>query len=200
MKIIWDRIHRWLDRHAPHVLASLKPGASEEQIRAAEQALGVTFPDDVKLCYRIHDGQQEVPVPVSYWPDLRTVPGFLQGDHWFSLEDMVDTWRMLKGLLDDGSFDQARSFPHGPIRTDWWHPRWIPVADCGCGDLRCLDLAPRSRGKVGQVIDWDHAASDRSVIARSMTAWLAGFADDLEDGEYTTALDQTPGLIHISDL
>src|SRR5437773_11692247 len=67
MKIIWDRIHAWLQEHAPLVLDSLNPGASAEQIRAVETELNVTFPDDVRETYRLHNGQTSVDVdPPSF--------------------------------------------------------------------------------------------------------------------------------------
>jgi cell wall assembly regulator SMI1 len=43
MKTIWDRIHVWLASHAPEVLASLRPGASEEELRSAEAEMGGVF-------------------------------------------------------------------------------------------------------------------------------------------------------------
>src|SRR5262249_39429588 len=57
MKQIWERIHTWLRQHAPAVLDSLRPGATEETLRAAEEAMGVKLPADVRQSYRIHDGQ-----------------------------------------------------------------------------------------------------------------------------------------------
>jgi cell wall assembly regulator SMI1 len=201
MKIIWDRIHAWLAQHAPEVLASLGPGATDEQIHAAEQAMSITFPDDVKACYRLHDGQRVVPVTVPYWPGLRCEPPLLCGDRWLRLERMVERWQDLKGLLGDGTFDGISGSPRGPVRSDWWHPKWIPLTDLGGGgDLRCLDLAPRSRGNVGQVIFWYHDSAERGVLAKSFTEWLARFALELEQGQYTTAPERTPGLIHVRDL
>ncbi len=57
MESAWARIERWLAESAPEVLDSLQPGATDEQISNTEAALGVTFPEDVRASYRIHDGQ-----------------------------------------------------------------------------------------------------------------------------------------------
>src|SRR4051812_40325535 len=38
---IWDRIHVWLAANAPEVLASLRPGATDEAICAAEETMAV---------------------------------------------------------------------------------------------------------------------------------------------------------------
>jgi cell wall assembly regulator SMI1 len=199
VKTIWDPIHVWLAAHAPDVLESLRPGATEEAIRAAEAAMSVTLPDDVRACYRIHDGQQPVLVNVTYWSGLRTVPGFLYGDPWLGLREMVKQWDGMKSLL--GEFAAVSGSPRGPIRSDWWHPKWLPVTKYGGGgDLRCLDLAPKRGGKVGQVISWYHDDAFRGVVAKSFTEWLATFASDLARGQYVTAPDRTPGLIHVDEL
>lgn len=42
----WDRIHKWLEVNAPKILASLNPGASDEEIAAAERSIGDPMPPD----------------------------------------------------------------------------------------------------------------------------------------------------------
>src|SRR5262245_24778912 len=191
MKAVWDRIHVWLRAHAPEVLQSLRPGASEAQLRAAEQAMGVTLPDDVRACYAVHDGQGTGPYGSS--------PGFLYGWEWCSLGRMVEEWRCWKGLLDTGTFDDNVGDPHGLVRPVWWHPGWIPLTCSGAGDNQCLDLAPATGGRVGQVIEMWHDDAHRAVLARSFAAWVAAFADELEDGAYSTSPDYD-GLVPVEDL
>src|SRR4051812_22971766 len=125
MKLIWDRIHAWLADNAPEVLASLQPPATDVQIRAAEQDLGVSFPAglrprgtnvhtrpaeqargvsspaDVKAASRVHNGQAEGP---RGYP-----PAFLYGWEWLSLERMVDEWGVWKGLVEAGDFADCES-------------------------------------------------------------------------------------------
>jgi cell wall assembly regulator SMI1 len=81
MKAVWGRIHAWHDANAPTGYGDLRPGASEEAIRAAEDALGLNLPDDVEASYLIHDGQG---------PE----PGLLGGEGWrlLSLEEIVGVW------------------------------------------------------------------------------------------------------------
>src|SRR5262249_52368375 len=152
---------------------------TEEAFAAAEQAMGVTLPEDMRACYRVHDGQQQILVNVTYAQNLRCIPYFLYGDEWLSLEGIVRTWQMMKGLLDDGAFDGIRSEPRGPIRADWWHPAWVPVTDDTTGYMKCLDLAPTSLEAVGQVISWCHDDATRTVRAKSFTEWLNAFAGEL---------------------
>jgi cell wall assembly regulator SMI1 len=197
----WDHIHKWLATHCPIVLASLGPPATAEQFREAEQAMGVELPPEVKDCYCIHDGQRSIHTPVSYAPNLQCIPAFLYGEDWLGLTDMVRHWRMMKGLLDDGTFADIEGEPHGPIRSDWWHPKWLPLTDDHSGYMKCLDLAAQRRGHTGQVIFWCHDSAERGILAKSLTEWLARFALELERGEYTTVPDKHgPGLIRVRDL
>jgi uncharacterized protein (TIGR02996 family) len=197
----WVRIHSWLKMHCPVVLASLGPPATDEQFRAAEQAMGVELPEEVKDCYRIHDGQRVIPTPVGYASHLRCIPAFLYGEDWPGLADMVERWRGMKELLDGGTFAKIKGQPRGPIRSDWWHPKWLPLTEDHSGHMRCLDLAPKGRGRVGQVIYWCHDDPSRGVLANSLPEWLTQFALSVERGEYTTAPDKHgPGLIRVRDL
>ena len=61
MQSIWKRIHTWLDTNAPKGYGSLRDGASAEAIQAAEKAMKLKLPADVKTSYRIHDGQRKEP-------------------------------------------------------------------------------------------------------------------------------------------
>jgi cell wall assembly regulator SMI1 len=118
----WVRIHAWLWANAPVVLASLRPPATDEQLRDAESALGVVLPSEVRACYRVHDGQRAVPMPLRNWPDREEVPGFLYGEQWLSLSLMVEHWRIKHRLLLDGAFRRAgqprgRFSPPGGTRS-----------------------------------------------------------------------------------
>jgi cell wall assembly regulator SMI1 len=176
MKVIWDRIHSWLREHAPTILESLNPGASAEQVSAAEEALGVTFPADVRETYRLHDGQGPW---ASGYP-----PAFLYGWEWLSLERVVEDWNVWKGLLDEGQFGGWTVEAAAGVREVWWHPGWVPLTDGPGGDHHCLDLAPAAGGKVGQVISMWHDYEDRSRLAWSFAEWLGAFADQLEEGRW----------------
>ena len=81
MKAVWKRIHTWLDANAPAGYGHLRPGASVKAIRAAEGAMRLKLPDDVKASYRVHDGQD-------------TEPGLIGGEGWrlLSLQEIVEVW------------------------------------------------------------------------------------------------------------
>lgn len=178
MDALWARIEAWLQVRAPRVFASLQAGASAGELRAAEAALGVILPDDVRASYRRHNGQALPRGQYSSGPSLI--------DTWdlLPLDRLVQEWAAWKFLLDRGEFSGITGEPDGPVRDDWWHPRWIPVAHDAGGNSLCLDLAPARGGAHGQLITLWHDDADRAVVAPSFRAWLAQFADALERNEY----------------
>ncbi len=68
MEDVWNRIETWLRANAPETLRDLRSGATRDDIRAAEAALGVAFPDDMVASYLRHDGQDHI--------------GYALMDHW----------------------------------------------------------------------------------------------------------------------
>jgi cell wall assembly regulator SMI1 len=185
MKPLFDRLRVWLAQHAPAVLADLRPPATAKQIRAAEKAMGVILPDDVKAAYRIHDGQTRQDL-FDGWP-------------WLPLEDVVHLWGMMKaGCAKDGP---PAAVPEGAeVRTDYWHPAWIPLAWGGRGDRLFLDLDPPPAGKVGQILLWwKDLDPPASVEMDSFADFLEALADDLESGELTTHPDYA-GLVRVGEI
>jgi cell wall assembly regulator SMI1 len=192
----WRRVEAWLAEHARFVLDTLNPGATAEAIRALEAALRVgPLPDDFVRSWRAHDGQ-------DWDTGLPLIAGWL-GSYSLLSSDQIESRYDSASVLLSEEFAALRGAPRGPVRPDWWNPRWVPVAGNGCGDLICLDLDPPPGGAVGQVIEFLHADQDRTVLAPSLGAWLEGFAAGLEAGEYRVldaAGDRDRGLFHVRDL
>jgi len=173
MEGTWKRIEDWLAAHAPAAAAGLNPPASDADIAAAEQCVGVTFPEAVRASFRRHDGQD----PEAPW--------LMDGWELLSLARLRDEWKVWRDLLDGGDFAETRSDGDGEtVRSDWWHPAWIPLTYNGCGDHHCVDLAPGPQGTAGQIIEMWHDNGARPAVAPGLEAWLAAFADDLERGAY----------------
>jgi cell wall assembly regulator SMI1 len=114
MKALWKRIHDWLDANAPAGYGHLRPGASADAIRAAEAAMGLKLPADVRASYRVHNGQGDE-------------PGLIGGERWclLSLREMVEQW---------GRWSQSN--PNDAC--------CVPVAWGGAGDYVFVDLDPAS--------------------------------------------------------
>lgn len=182
MQDIWKRIESWLEVNTPEIHSDLLPGATEEEIRSAEKFMDIEFPVDVKTSYQIHNGQ------------LGNSSPFMGEWQLYSLTDMMSTWKMLKNLFDSGKFD-VEGTPIGPVRAEWWNPKWIPVADNRTGDLHCLDLDPAPGGELGQIITFWHMDEQRERLANNFQEWLQRYAEDLENGKYTVE----DGGLYLSD-
>jgi cell wall assembly regulator SMI1 len=194
MQQLWKRFEAWLSDHAPHLLGGLRDGATPRQLAQAETALQVRFPKDLRDSYAVHDGQDHPDCFALYSGALFASCPLLP------LSTVVRNWSVLKGLHDCGDFDGARGRPAGPIREDWWHPRWIPLTANAAGDHPvCVDLAPAAGGRRGQVISWWHDDPNRRLLGRSFRHWFANYLAAVEAGEYVYS-EQYGGIVDRNDV
>lgn len=184
MQGIWKRIETqlqieaWFEKiQVSEALSDFQPGATEVEIQMAEAALGIEFPEDVKASYSIHNGGMVIGDPDQ---NLRKL---------CSLQEMVDTWEMMKTYADgwkEKMADDWLTWDGQPIlvRVETWNVKWIPLLNSD-GTLVCLDLAPTPHGHMGQIIDSDpENGTYHRWLAPNWQAFLSTFADDLEAGEY----------------
>jgi cell wall assembly regulator SMI1 len=171
MEKIWRSIEAWLEENAPRAFKDLNKPATAKGVAAAEKLMGVEFPEDVRASYLLHDGQVGAAPIMGEWQLL-------------SLKVMKSRWKMLKESYDEGKFEESRVKPKGPVKAEWWNPKWVPVAYNGAGDLYCVDLDPAPKGKAGQLVSFWHVDDRREVVAKSFRAWLKEYADDLKAGRY----------------
>lgn len=172
MQEIWERIHQGFAIHAPKLISCLQPGAAEEEIEHTEKLLGIQFPADVRASYRIHNGMSGSQGFIDNWPEL------------YSLSSILEQWDCWRDLLEAGEFLEFESEPKGPIKTDWWNIKWIPLLGNRGGDHCCLDLDPPPDGQLGQIITMWHDIGAEEIIAPSFKKLLATLADDLNAGGY----------------
>ncbi|MFF7632784.1 SMI1/KNR4 family protein [Kitasatospora sp. NPDC008050] len=165
---IWERIESTLERLAPAVAAALPAGASEAQLAAAQQQLGVELPAEVLEFYRRHDGLPGV--QVGYSGPVRSLAELVR--------DALD-----RADYADDPMDEEED---GEIRRDIsWSTGWIPIIQQGNGDVVCVDLDPPVPERRGQIIDWTHEGSTADYLAPSWREFLDDFAAELaEDGRY----------------
>ncbi len=177
----WERIERWFAKR-PELALRLRPGASESQIRAAEEALGVTFPDDFRESVRIHDGQSEE-CAVLWLPHA----GWLG-----SLESMVGCWQGDRKYYDAPEIEKRVDWldKSKRVRQVHLHPKHIPFAGNVCWDYGRLmfDYFPGPEGAAGQVIAREDI--DLRFVAASFVALLAGVASDIERGKTKPSLNE----------
>ncbi len=170
MTALWQRIEQWLATHAPKILENFNPGASEEDLAQAEAAPGVTFPEDFKALYRIHNGG----CLLLPWQSTTS-----------TLADLMGVWKMFIEGWERGDDEHFPDEPPGPVQPFHWHPKWIPFLWCGYGaEYLCLDFDPGPTGQTGQVILRSHESEPARLVANTITALIAQMANDLEAEKY----------------
>ena len=164
MKRLFDRLHVWLAAHAPAVLADLRPGAAQADLRAAERAMKLRLPADVRAAYLIHDGQA-TDLDGAFRP-------FLYGSEWLRLERMVEEWHIGHDLRSQDG------------RYPYWRPHWVPLTFDGVG-LVHYDV---ERDRVLDAWHPDHEGW--SGLCTGFGPFLEEFVEELEAGRVTVG--ETP--------
>jgi cell wall assembly regulator SMI1 len=180
-KEAWKRLKAWFKGNLPEVLEDLNPGATSEEVKRFEQAVGHKLPAEVRLFYRTHNGQR------CGW----NVPGVVYGLPILSLQDCLTQWRSWEkgrrrsqGKGGPSLDDICASFPEGAVQVKYTSPSWIPLSYDGSGNHFGVDLAPGPKGSVGQVINFGRDEEHHCVLAPSWGQFLNDLADELERGNY----------------
>ncbi|MHC3469316.1 SMI1/KNR4 family protein [Streptomyces sp. 7R007] len=165
----WSRIETWLARHAPRTRAELAPPAAPEAIAAAEEAVGMPFPEPLTESLLRHDGTGCGVLLPPFWTMLST-------------ERIVDDWRMrtrIHGAPSAADEERDPESEYGP----WWHRQWIPFAADGCGDHLVVDQRPTRRtGRIGDADHEDGCRFPSHPMWSSLPALLDMTATALETG------------------
>ncbi|GAA4913668.1 cell wall assembly regulator SMI1 [Stackebrandtia albiflava] len=157
----WRRIDTWLATHAPESLAMLNPPASPEDVAAAEEAVGIAFPAQLRESLAVHDG-------ISGWANLLPEADPVPTAH------IARLWRRWTDFAED--------VPPEAGREPWWHSLWIPWAESAGGDLGVVDMRPGAgQGRLGTAVHddcgdftggWPDLATYLGAVARVL--WEGG--------------------------
>jgi cell wall assembly regulator SMI1 len=190
----WQRICEWYGHHVPADEFRPASRATEEQIVALEEVLGIRLPDDMRQSYRVHNGTDRT--YLVQWGDL------------ISLEEIAAQWQTFSEWQRDDGWGEGEEYTtedigwgYGasyearvpdaeqprvtgePIKPIWWNPLRIPVTDISGADPIFVDLDPAEGGVRGQIISYSHEVGPLRVLASSWSEWLEGIADALDAGK-----------------
>ena len=166
MTTYWLRIHAYLERKAPEILADLRPGASTRAIELLEQKLQIRLPNDFAACLKVHNGQTD------------NAAGLFNGLTFLGTEAIAQEWDIWQRLLLEGDLPSGPK-PEAGISLRWWDCGWVPFTSNGSGDHLCIDLNPGTGGTYGQVISIWHDDARRTLKAHSFEKWISDFAKQL---------------------
>ena len=149
----WAELDRWLEQHAPATHAVLAPPATD--LRGP-----VELPPELVESLSCHDG-------VTAWANL--LPEALPS----SAAQIAENWQLRMDLASDYAVSSPASEPY-------WHPAWIPWAECD-GDLQVIDLRPGpSRGRLGMAAH--DGVGDFTTSWPSLGAYLSEVVHSLHHG------------------
>lgn len=172
----WDRLETWCRAHVPGLLDTLNPGASEKEITALERTIKQPLPADVRRSLAIHNGEP--------W---RTSVDFIFGLELLDIDRIAEEWELWSGLTEynDEFRSGMKSVPAGAIQLDYANLGWIPLTKApGSGNHLGADLAPGSKGSMGQVINFGRDEREKCVLAESWGEFLLSYARFLESDDF----------------
>ncbi|GIM96237.1 SMI1/KNR4 family protein [Paractinoplanes toevensis] len=130
----WAVLVAGLQRYCPEVLAWIRPAASPDDLRLAEETLGRPLPADLVRWWQLADGMTKHTslIPQSYTPysvrealsDRRT---------WLEVSAHADRY-------EPDDYDECLAAPAGTGCSGWFLPQWLPVAGDDAGGTLFVDL------------------------------------------------------------
>ncbi|MFC8272482.1 SMI1/KNR4 family protein [Streptomyces sp. NPDC057271] len=159
----WTRIDAWLREHAPRTFATLRPPAGDEEIAAAQEELGVTFPPDLVASLLRHNGALEGPEAFR----------FSTGDRLLGVSGILGDTAFMRGI-DQGVDGEAE---------DYWLRGYVKFGShdvTSDGLLMDCRTERDSFGAIGRFFDETGTSFGQ---AHSLGGYLAELADMLEHGQ-----------------
>jgi len=157
----WDKIEAWFAKNDP--TAKLNPGASASDIHDLETKINLTIPEDLKVSLLRHNG-----VADPHWSK-----GNLN-----SIEEIIREWEGWADMEEDEMAD-AGPKDNEYIQPYFWSKLWIPIDADGAGNGAVVDTNPGPKGKVGQVLHFDHGMGPSGPLYLSFADYLEDACDSL---------------------
>ena len=188
---IFSRIEKFMASHGGPTV-KLNPPATEAQLVAAETAMGVKLPTEIREAYLRHNGVSRltyfaIPAGAQRGPSL-----FLSRYDWVDLDKMVEEWKMMCGIEAEmkgcGAWQDVPDsdlHPDCQVRPIDWDRRWIPLGSNDTSDKVYIDLAPGPAGASGQLI-YAGLPEGSELMATSLTSYLTRLMDAVDAGDLKT--------------
>lgn len=177
----WRSIERVLTEHRPDVLATLRPGASDESLARLAEAAG-PLPSALVASLRVHDGQENPTRMLDVYEHFT----------FLGVDAMLEDHAMRCDVLgDDVDADDYAWMTADRVRTIPNSRGWLRFT-LSEGTGHAIDLDPLPDGERGQVIWLPIDGPTPEPIAASYEAWLTGLARQLDAGAFT--VDPEMGL------
>jgi cell wall assembly regulator SMI1 len=174
MKEIWNNLIVAALKVKPSIPIKLNDAATIENIDLLEMLIGKKLPQDFMDAYLISDGSSKG--TVRLFNGLSLLP----------IEEIRQLWQAMKEIKASGAFikdgKEIVADADIAIKSDWWNEGWLPITDNMSGDYTILDLAPNIGGTYGQVFQYWHDSSHRTLEATSFKNWMIRTTENIEKG------------------
>lgn len=161
MQVALGRIERWLAINRADYHAEMKPGATEKDIAALEKKTNLKLPIAMHAFFRWHNGAE------GY-------SSFYMNNTMMDCEGAASSWQIMHDLIPQFENDDGHA--------NWWKDGWLSFLENGGGDSIVLDLEGTFTGKKGQLLEFWHDDSPRTVLFPDLMTWAEVFAESLEKG------------------
>ncbi|XP_041834751.1 F-box only protein 3 isoform X1 [Melanotaenia boesemani] len=178
LKRAWDQLKSFLQQRCPRMIASLKEGATEEELNNIEAQIGCKLPDDYRCSYRIHNGQKLV------------IPGLMGS---MSLSNHYRSEVLLDVETAAGGFQQRKG-----VR------RCLPLTFCfHTGLSQYMALEPTEGRRICESFypcpnqtAQDPSAIDMFITGSCFLEWFTTYVNNVVTGEYPIIRDQIFRYVH----
>jgi cell wall assembly regulator SMI1 len=190
----WGRYVGWLAGASGELAGELLPGATDAELAAFEDVVGVGVPAELRELWGLCGGQATVDAGVGVFPGL----------DFLGPEPAAKEWLMWRSLREESTAEElaelssfATSRPVGAIALSYSCAGWIPVWRFATApDYIGIDLEPGPTGTVGQIITFGRDQDDKVVVAESLVAMIEFFASAAESGQLRVVAEGNTCLRH----
>lgn len=158
------RIAKNLLAHFGHFL---QKGASVEEIKELERAIGVAMPSDLVELYQVHNGEAS------------NVPGLFFGMRFLPLSEILSEWQ----AASEHSMAE-RQFTEIAADGANFNSKWIPFAADPNGNLLVMDMDPGKKESPDQVIGFSRDGQTQIVVARNVQELMEFLSRSIQEGCY----------------
>ena len=155
-------------------------GASEKELQAFEERLGIRLPSDFKALYSYKNGSKYFSI-LPCVIDQRDLPFSLM-----SLQKMESCKKyfqnrdaLLTDFPDYFSSQDLENMHDSRIKPYLFNKKWIPFAQYCDSCYLMLDFDPDREGQEGQIICYIHDPDEIIYVAESLTELIEGIVDEI---------------------
>ena len=155
-------------------------GASEEELQALEERLGIRLPSDFKALYCYKNGSKYFSI-LPCVIDQRELPFSLM-----SLQEMESCKKyfqnrdtLLTEFPDYFSSQDLENMRDSRIKPYIFNKKWLPFAQYCDSCYLMLDFDPDREGQGGQIICYIHDPDEIIYVAESLTELIEGIVDEI---------------------